>query len=31
MMKFEGHISRMGETRNDYRIFIGNPGEKRSL
>jgi hypothetical protein len=30
-MKWEGHIARMVEKRNAYRIFVGKPERKRSL
>jgi hypothetical protein len=26
-----GHVARMGEVRNVYKILVGNPAEKRSL
>jgi hypothetical protein len=26
-----GHVARMGEKRNAYRIFVGNPEGKRPL
>jgi hypothetical protein len=28
-MRWARHVARMGETRNAYRIFVGNPEEKR--
>jgi hypothetical protein len=28
-MKWAGHIARMGENRNAYRIFVGKPEGKR--
>jgi hypothetical protein len=28
-MRWEGHIARMGETRNAYRILVGKPEGKR--
>jgi hypothetical protein len=31
MMRWVGHIARMREKRNSYRIFVGNPEEKRPL
>jgi hypothetical protein len=30
-MRWEGHIARMGETRNAYRILVGKPEGKRPL
>jgi hypothetical protein len=30
-MRWAGHVSRMGETRNAYRIMVGKPEGKRSL
>jgi hypothetical protein len=30
-MRWAGHVARMGETRNAYRIFVGKPEEKRPL
>jgi hypothetical protein len=30
-MKWAGHVARMGETRNAYRILAGNPEGKRLL
>jgi hypothetical protein len=29
--KWEGHVARMRETRNAYRVLVGNPEEKRPL
>jgi hypothetical protein len=26
-----GHVARMGEKRNAYRLFVGKPEEKRPL
>jgi hypothetical protein len=31
MMKWAGHVERMGETRNAYRILVGKPEGKRPL
>jgi hypothetical protein len=28
-MRFAGHVARMGEKRNAYRILVGNPEGKR--
>jgi hypothetical protein len=28
-MRWAGHVARMGEKRNSYRIFVGNPKGKR--
>jgi hypothetical protein len=28
-MRWAGHVARMGETRNAYRILVGNPEGKR--
>jgi hypothetical protein len=28
-MRQAGHVARMGEKRNEYRIFVGKPGGKR--
>jgi hypothetical protein len=28
-MRWAGHVARMGEKRNAYRISVGNPEEKR--
>jgi hypothetical protein len=30
-MRWAGHVTRMGEVRNAYRILVGKPEEKRSL
>jgi hypothetical protein len=30
-MKWAGHVARMGEKRNVYRILLGNPGGKKPL
>jgi hypothetical protein len=30
-MKWVGYVARMGETRNAYEIFVGNPEGKRPL
>jgi hypothetical protein len=30
-MRWGGHVSRMGETRNAYRILVGKPEGKRPL
>jgi hypothetical protein len=30
-MRWIGHVARMGEKRNAYRILVGNPEGKRSL
>jgi hypothetical protein len=30
-MGWAGHVARMGEKRNAYRILVGNPEENRSL
>jgi hypothetical protein len=30
-MRRAGHVARMGEMRNAYRILVGTPEEKRSL
>jgi hypothetical protein len=30
-MRWAGHVARMGETRNAYRILVGKPGGKRPL
>jgi hypothetical protein len=30
-MRWAGHVARMGETRNAYRILVGKPEEKRPL
>jgi hypothetical protein len=30
-MRWEGHVARMGEKRNAYRILVGKPEGKRRL
>jgi hypothetical protein len=30
-MKWVGHVARMGETKNVYRILVGKPEEKKPL
>jgi hypothetical protein len=30
-MRWAGHVARMGEKRNAYRILVGKPGGKRPL
>jgi hypothetical protein len=30
-MRLAGHVARMGETKNAYRIMVGKPEEKRPL
>jgi hypothetical protein len=30
-MRWAGHVARMGEKRNGYRILVGNPEGKRAL
>jgi hypothetical protein len=30
-MRWAGHVARMGETRNAYRILVGKPEENRPL
>jgi hypothetical protein len=30
-MRWTGHVARMGETRNTYRILVGKPEGKRPL
>jgi hypothetical protein len=30
-MRWAGHVTRMGEKRNAYRILVGKPEEKRPL
>jgi hypothetical protein len=30
-MRWTGHVARMGEKRNAYRILVGNPEGKRPL
>jgi hypothetical protein len=29
-MRWAGHVARMGETRNAYRILVGKPGGKET-
>jgi hypothetical protein len=31
MMRWVGHVARMGEKRNVFRLLVGKPGGKRSL
>jgi hypothetical protein len=31
MMRWAGHVARMGEKRNSYRILVGKPEGKRPL
>jgi hypothetical protein len=31
IMRWAGHVARMGEKRNAYRILVGKPEGKRSL
>jgi hypothetical protein len=31
MMRWAGHVARMGEKRNAYRILVGKPEGKRQL
>jgi hypothetical protein len=31
MMRWAGHVARMGEKRNAYRLLVGKPEEKRPL
>jgi hypothetical protein len=31
MMRWEGHVGRMEEMRNSYKILIGNPEDNRPL
>jgi hypothetical protein len=31
IMRWAGHVARMGETRNAYRILVGKPEGKRPL
>jgi hypothetical protein len=31
MMIWAGHVARMGEKRNAYRLLVGKPEEKRPL
>jgi hypothetical protein len=30
-MRWAGHVARMGEKRNEYRLLVGKPGGKRPL
>jgi hypothetical protein len=30
-IRWEGHVARMGEKQNTYRIFVGKPEGKRAL
>jgi hypothetical protein len=30
-MRWAGHVARMGETKNVYRLLVGKPEGKRSL
>jgi hypothetical protein len=30
-MRWAGHVARMGEKRNAYRLLVGKPGERRPL
>jgi hypothetical protein len=30
-MKWAGHVARMGDNKNAYRILVGKPEEKRPL
>jgi hypothetical protein len=30
-MRWAGHVARMGEKRNAYKILVGKPEEKRPL
>jgi hypothetical protein len=30
-MRCAGHVARMGEKRNAYRVLVGNPEEERTL
>jgi hypothetical protein len=30
-MRWAGHVARMGEKRNAYRLMVGNPEEQRPL
>jgi hypothetical protein len=30
-MRWAGHVTRMGEKRNEYKILVGNPEGKRPL
>jgi hypothetical protein len=29
-MRWAGHVARMGEKRNAYRILVGNPGKTKT-
>jgi len=31
MIRWAGHVARMGQTRNTYRILVGKPERKRIL
>jgi hypothetical protein len=31
MMRWAGHVARIGENRNSYRLLVGNPEGKRPL
>jgi hypothetical protein len=31
VIRWEGHVTRMGEMRNEYTIFVGKPEGKRPL
>jgi hypothetical protein len=30
-MRWEGHVARMGEKRNEYRLLVGKPEGKRPV
>ena len=30
-MRWAGHVARMGEEREEYRVLVGKPGGKRPL
>jgi hypothetical protein len=30
-MRLAGHVARMGERKNVYRVLVGKPGRKRPL
>jgi hypothetical protein len=30
-MRWAGHVARMGEKRNEYRLLVGKPGGRRPL